>query len=234
MKSDMRLRHFYFLLLTSIILFQCSSPLKKYELTAIRWEKDIQEFEKLDTTEKYAENAILFTGSSSIRLWKTIEKDMAPYPVIQRGFGGSTMSDVAYYIKRIVYPHQFRAVVVFVANDISGKITDKTPEEVLNLFTYIHHTIRNKFPDKPIYFIEITPTNSRWTEWPKIQKVNDMAKQFCQSRPNTYFIETASLYLGADGKPNASLFAEDQLHQNWEGYKIWTKAIKDKLDATLK
>lgn len=230
----MIVRHSYFLLLISIPLFQCSSPLKKYELTAIRWEKDIQEFERLDTIEKYPENAILFTGSSSIRLWKTIEKDMAPYPVIQRGFGGSTMSDVAYYIKRIVYPHQFKAVVLFVGNDITGSLIDKTPEEVLNLFMYIHRTIHSRFPDKPIYFIEITPTNSRWKAWPEIKKVNAQIQQFCQSKSNTYFIETANLYLGSDGKPNASLFAEDQLHQNWEGYKLWTKAIKDKLGTTLK
>ncbi len=53
------------------------------------WQSDIDgfapaiaEFEKLDQTEQYPDDAILFTGSSSVRLWKTIAEDVAPYPVI--------------------------------------------------------------------------------------------------------------------------------------------------------
>ncbi|MEZ6075925.1 MAG: hypothetical protein R3C56_09695 [Pirellulaceae bacterium] len=75
----------------------------------------------------------LFVGSSSIVLWKDIAQDMAPYATIRRGFGGSKFSDVAVYIDRLVKPHQFDAVALFVANDISGSKTDKTPEEVLRL-----------------------------------------------------------------------------------------------------
>ncbi len=228
----MPFQRYYFIALI-LLLCQCTSPLKKYEQTAIGYEKDIQYFEHLDSTENYSKDAILFMGSSSIRLWNTIAQDMAPYPVIQRGFGGSNMADVAYYTKRIVYPHQFRAVAIFVANDITGGTADKTPEEVLSLFTYIHRTIRKKFPDKPIYFIAITPTNSRWKVWPQAQQANALIKDFCGKKTKTYFIDTASLYLGSDGKPRAELFRDDQLHQTEAGYQIWSKAIKDKLNATL-
>lgn len=232
-RGFMLIKRYYFLVAAIVFLCQCSSPLKKYELTALQYEKEIQQFEKLDSTETYPANSILFMGSSSIRLWNTIRQDMAPYPVIQRGFGGSNMADVAFYTKRIVYPHQFRAAVIFVANDITGGLADKDPEEVASLFAYVHKTIRQKFPGKPIYFIEITPTNSRWKVWPKIQQANSLVKKFCARKSKTYFIETAQLYLGVDGKPKSELFREDQLHQTTEGYKLWTQAIKAKLDATL-
>jgi len=82
----------------SLLLLSCS-PLKKYrELPEVKaWEPDIQKFEQLDKTEKYPDDAILFAGSSSIRLWSTIEKDMSPYHVIQRGYGGAKMSDFIVY-----------------------------------------------------------------------------------------------------------------------------------------
>ncbi len=216
-----------------LVLCHCTSPLKKYETKVTEWEKDIREFERLDSVETYPENSVLFTGSSSIRLWKNIQQDMAPYPAIQRGFGGANMADLAYYTKRIVYPHRFRAVVIFVANDITGGSADKKPKEVASLFAYIHKTIRQQFPGKPIYFIEVTPTNSRWKFWPQIQQVNGLIRKFCAQKSDTYFIETASLYLGEDGKPKSELFIEDQLHQNAEGYQLWTKIIKAKLAATL-
>jgi len=39
--------------------------------------------------------AIVLTGSSSFARWQTMEEDLAPLTVLPRGFGGSTMADVA-------------------------------------------------------------------------------------------------------------------------------------------
>ena len=77
----------YIILLISFILLSCS-PIRKYQnLPEVKfWEKDIQKFEQLDKSEKYPENAILFAGSSSIRFWTSLGKDMTPYQVIQRGY----------------------------------------------------------------------------------------------------------------------------------------------------
>ncbi|MCU0353488.1 MAG: GDSL-type esterase/lipase family protein [Cytophagales bacterium] len=221
--------------LAVLLLFTaCTPPLREYEQAARQWETDIRRFEHLDSTETDPANAILFTGSSSIRLWETIREDMAPYPVIQRGFGGSKMSDVAVYTKRIVYPHRFRALAIFVANDITGSADDKTPVQVADLFAHIHRTVRKKYPTQPIYFIEITPTNSRWKVWPQISQANQRIKAFCERQRNTYFIDTAAAFIGPDGKPRADLFISDQLHLNREGYKLWAEIIRKKIDATLR
>ena len=65
--------------------------LEKYREAAVKeWELDILKLEKRDQAEVHTADSILFIGSSSIRRWKTIAPTMAPYPVIQRGFGGSS------------------------------------------------------------------------------------------------------------------------------------------------
>jgi lysophospholipase L1-like esterase len=155
---------------------------------------------------------------------------MAPYHVIHRGFGGSKFSDLACYIGRIVYPHTLKGIVIFEANDISGSKTDKTPGEVAELFRYIVKQIRKKFPVTPVFLIEITPTESRWAVWPNIREANRMLKEDCENLPHVYFIETASWYLNDKGLPRKELVKADQLHQNREGYHIWSKLIKDQLD----
>lgn len=122
-------RHFQVILL--LLLVSCS-PLRKYQdLPEVKaWETEIVKFEVSDRKETYPNDAILFAGSSSIKLWSTLAEDMSPYPVIQRGFGGSRLSDLAVYAERIFKPHPCRAIVLFVANDISGSDRDKSPDEV--------------------------------------------------------------------------------------------------------
>ena len=98
-----------------------------------KWEDEILKLEQLDATEKYSDDAVLFVGSSYIRLWANMKTDLKPYKTINRGFGGSKFSDVAYFIKRLVYPHQFKAIVLYVGNDIVGSNLDKTPLQDLEL-----------------------------------------------------------------------------------------------------
>lgn len=219
-----------------IVFATCCSPVKQYKSDpeVLKWEKDIQAFEQLDATESDPADAILFTGSSSIRLWSTIEEDLAPYAVIQRGYGGAKLTDFAVYTERIIYPHKFKALALFVANDITGGKSDKTPQEVLELFQYIVKQVRKKYKDEPVFFIQITPTNSRWKVWDKISEANNIVKNYCSKEKDLYFIETADRFMGGDGKPRAELFREDQLHLNSEGYKIWTAVIKEHLDKVLK
>ena len=220
---------------TLLLLFIVScSPLKKYKNSVQGWEADIRKFEYLDSVQQYPADAILFMGSSSIRLWNTLSEDMKPYNVIQRGFGGSKFSDVAWYTPRIVYPHKCQAVVIFVANDIVGSDEDKTPAEVASLFSYTVRKIRRKLPDVPVFYIQVTPTERRWSVWPKIQEGNALIRDLSTKLRNVHYIETADYFLNQEGKPRQDLFIKDKLHLNEEGYKVWTRVIKNNLDAVLK
>ncbi len=222
---------FVFLSITILAFILSCSPLSKYKTNVRNWEADIRQFEHLDSTENYPDNAVLFMGSSSIRLWKTLQEDMKPYKTIQRGFGGSKISDLAWYTSRIVYPHKCAAIVIFVANDITGSAADKSPKEVASLFKDIVKTIRKKLPETPVFYIQVTPTESRWKVWPRIQEGNNLIRN--ASLPNVYFIETAKFFLNKENKPDSSLFLADNLHLNAEGYKIWTQVIKSNLDSVL-
>ena len=225
----------YLLLLLSLAFISCS-PVRKYQnLPEVRfWEKDIQKFEQLDNSEKYPDDAILFAGSSSIRLWTSLDKDMAPYHIIQRGYGGAKLSDFVVYAGRIFDPHQCKAIVLFIANDITGTQLDKTPKEVAALFRNVLRTIRKMHPATPVFWIAITPTASRWKVWPEIQKANALIKEICDNQKNTYFIKTDFAFLNEKGVPNDELFRDDKLHLTEKGYAVWTEIIKKELNNVLK
>lgn len=221
------------LLFLGLVISSCS-PFKKYAGTQDKWEKEVSNLLEKDKTETYSDDAILFIGSSSIRLWDDIAKDMAPYEPIRRGYGGAKFSDLIHFTERIVYPHNFQALCIFVANDITGGNDDRTPKEVLTLQKQVIKTVRKKYPAVPIFQIAITPVNSRWSVWNETQQANALMKANAEKTPNLYFIETADGYLGEDGKPISALFRDDQLHMKPDGYHIWARIIKAELDKVLK
>ena len=222
------------LLLLSLAVLSCS-PVNKYQShPEVRsWENDIQKFEQLDKTEKYPDDAVLFAGSSSIRLWNSLEKDMSPYNVIQRGYGCAKLSDFAVYASRIIDPHPCKAIVLFIANDITGTKEDKTPKEDALIFKTILKTIRKTHPVTPVFWIAITPTSSRLKVWPEIQKANDQIKNICDRQKNSYFIKTNFAFLNENGKPKDELFRDDKLHLTEKGYAVWTQIIRTELNNVL-
>ena len=238
MKSLFHVSLTKFSLFTFLIvsLGSCSKAvdMSKYQEASKVWEKEIQQLEAKDKAETDPQNAILFVGSSSIRLWKNIKTDMQPYPIIQRGYGGSKFSDNIFYVERLVKPHDFKALVMFFANDITGGNNDRTPEELAAIVKETIKKVRAIKPNKPIFLVEITPTNSRWKVWSKAKQANELLKNMSQNMKKVYFIETAAAYLDAEGKPRSELFGPDQLHQNQQGYDIWAAIIKKRLDEILK
>ncbi len=220
----------WFLFCTTVLLISCS-PLKKYYAKDRAWAlSEIEAFEKLDETRVYPDDAVLFIGSSSIRLWKTLEEDMKPFNVIQRGYGGAHFRDMIFFTERILADHKLSMVVCFVANDISGSSRDGTPKEVLGLFKLFVKQVREKHPTIPILQIAVTPTKSRWKHWDKINQANKLIKAYCEKKENLYFVNTVPAYLDKDGQPKPEWFVSDQLHLNTEGYEVWNGLIKSKIE----
>ena len=125
----------------SIFIFSSCSVLKKYDEKSRKWAyPEIEAFERQDTIVDYPNDAILFIGSSSIRLWKTLTREMHPYPIIQRGYGGAHFRDMVFFSDRILSDHQLSMVVCFVANDISGSKDDGTPK---GCFVFLNISLNN-------------------------------------------------------------------------------------------
>ncbi len=211
-----------------------TDPIAAYRADATkRWEAEIKKLEERDQQEADPEHSILFLGSSSIRLWKDLDSDLAPWRTINRGYGGAKFSDLAVFADRLAKSHQSEAVVIFVANDIVGKADDKSPQEVARLFKYVVSEVRKSHPTQPVFLIAITPTPSRFKAWPQIQMANIELQKVCDGDPSLHFIATESKYLDSAGNPIPKYFLDDMLHQNRDGYAVWSSIVKPELDKVL-
>jgi lysophospholipase L1-like esterase len=188
-----------------------------------RWEADIQKFEEQDRQTPPVENPILFVGSSSIRLWD-LKKSFPDLPAINRGFGGSQISDVLEYTDRIVLKYKPKQIVFYAGdNDLaSGKTAGTVAEDFAKFASRVHAAL----PETPIVFITIKPSRARWKLWDEAQSANRRIKVQAEFDKLLTVLDIAPLILGDDGEPNLELFRDDKLHLNEKGYERLTEALK--------
>lgn len=193
-----------------------------------RFAADIAAFEAWDRQNSAPKDAVLFVGSSSIRMWQTAQA-FPELSIINRGFGGSHASDVVHFAPRIVLKYKPR-IIVFYAGD--NDIADgKTPEQVAGDFEQFVKLVREELPNTEIIFLPIKPSLARWKLWPKMQETNSLVKQFVEANVGMQYVDIAAPMLGSDSQPRPDIFLSDGLHMNERGYQIWNSILADKLAA---
>ena len=219
----------------AFVLVQCG-PSYTYRAHQNDFAQEVAQLVEQDKTLSQRDY-LLFVGSSSIRLWDDMESDMKPYATVKRGYGGAHFYDLIHHTQTLIAPHQnARAILCFVANDIEHPWGDPkpkmTPQKVLRLAQNFSDQVKKLHPNTPLYFIEITPSPSRWALWPEISQANDLIQSWTEKTPNRYFISTRKAILGPDGQPQTHLFIQDGLHLSRAGYQVWTEQIKGGLRQT--
>jgi lysophospholipase L1-like esterase len=187
-----------------------------------RWDEAIAAFAAADLRQAPAPGGVVFVGSSSIRLWNDLDKQFDA-PVVNRGFGGSRLSDCVSYVDRLVVPHQPRLVFVYAGdNDLAE---GRAPEEVATQFTAFVERVRASLPDTRIAYISIKPSPARKALLPQIRVTNALIRDYTATHANLDFIDVFTPMLSADGAPRGELFRPDTLHLNDSGYALWKKVI---------
>lgn len=193
------------------------------------FQKEIDAFKKKDSQQPPAANSILFVGSSSFTKWTDVQDYFPGYPILNRGFGGSTLVDVIRYADDVIIPYHPKQVIIYCGeNDIAASDTI-TPQIVLKRFQQLFSIIRKKLGKVPVGFISIKPSPSRWKMEVKFVEANRLIKQFLSKQSNASFINVHNAMLNADGSVMKDIFIGDNLHMNAKGYHIWQPIIQAKL-----
>jgi lysophospholipase L1-like esterase len=217
----MKLKINWHRVLVIFLLFYCINA------SAQPFFEDIQAFKKQDSASFPPANAILFVGSSSFTNWKDVNNYFPAHTIINRGFGGSSLTDVIRYSNEIIFPYQPKQIVIYCGeNDIAGA-DSVTGKMVFERFETLFKNIRNKIPGVPIVYISMKPSPSRWLMKERMIDANKRIRKYLKKKKHATFINVWPKMLGPDGKPLALLFLEDQLHMNASGYAIWKTQLEN-------
>ena len=194
---------------------------------------EMNAFLKADQKQMPPMGAVLFMGSSSIRMWDTAH-DFPEIPTINRGFGGSQIFENTLYVDRIAAPYQPKIIVLCAGtNDLA--YGNKTPPQVFREYRDFVAKVHAVLPDTRIVYISINPTVARWNLEAQTLEANHLIEEwtFENNIPTEKlnFINSHAVLLTADGRPPAELLRSDNLHFNSKGYEAWTAIVKPRVLA---
>jgi hypothetical protein len=189
-----------------------------------KWEKEVTALEDRDRKNPPPKEGILFLGSSTIRMWKTLGEDFPGLPVYAHGIGGSWLADSIYFADRLVFPYHPRQIVVYAgSNDLDSH---RTPERVLSDFKILVKTIQARLPQTRIMYLPVRPCEVYGKFLDKVRITDELLQAYCATDARLLYIDTYTCSLTADGQLRPEIFMADQLHLNREGYAIWSAVIR--------
>ncbi|TDU71375.1 lysophospholipase L1-like esterase [Prosthecobacter fusiformis] len=184
-----------------------------------RFSKEIAAF----SAQPAQSGGIVFTGSSSIRLWKTLEKDFANLPVLNRGFGGSVANDLVVHFDTLVARHEPKLIVTYTgSNDINAGLT---VEETLSDYTRFLNKVHEQLPEARVIITSVKIGEKRITQIPQVHEVNRQLKMWAEDHDWARYVDCTSYLADEKGHPIRIYYAKDLLHLSPEGYVEWTKIL---------
>lgn len=188
-------------------------------------DNDVEELRRRAANEE-KECDVLFFGSSSIRLWKSLAEDMAPLKVVNRGYGGAMMRDVHYNYHTVLADYSPKAFVFYCDNDLGGFGRDLYPTELFDLYRLLVVRLQEDYPEVPIFILSIKFNENRAAKREQHRLFNAMMTDWAEHTEGVTFVDVNTPILNPDGSVNNCYFESDLLHVNREGYRVWTKVLK--------
>ena len=188
------------------------------------FESEILAFEEADRKQMPPAGGVVFVGSSSFKTWN-LEDNFPNRGYINRGFGGSTMADAAYYVDRIAIKYKPRTIVLYEGdNDVNAGVSGEAIVASLDKFV---RTVHAKLPQTKIVFISIKPSIARWSLVDRMRAANDMIKAYVDRNDNMAYVDADYVFMGWNHKPRPELYdPQGLLHPSAEGKKIWASLME--------
>jgi lysophospholipase L1-like esterase len=194
-----------------------------YGQDPLRFEQEVEQI-----NDKYADvplgnDLILFTGSSSIKMWKDLQDYFPDHHIINSGFGGSQTNDLLHFADELIIRYQPKKIFVYEGdNDISA---GKPIEEILDNTHELVEKIKKQLPGATIYLISAKPSISRWHLKDRYMDLNQQFMDYSQSHDHVEYVDVWTVMLDKEGNPKADIFLEDNLHMNKAGYDLWSEVV---------
>ncbi|MFK7933463.1 MAG: GDSL-type esterase/lipase family protein [Saprospiraceae bacterium] len=220
------MKQFTFIFLLLIGTYACKTSQTDNLPDPSRFASEIAQFENIAPVA--AKEVVVFTGSSSVRMWKNVQDFYPQYLVINTGFGGSQMSDLLHYLEETVLRFQPSKVFIYEGdNDVNAGQSLKT---IMQQTHKVVKEIEKKLPQAEIIIIGAKPSPARWHLKAEYLDLNNSLKVFADSKANRFYADVWTIMLDDNGMVREDIFIEDRLHMNDKGYQLWDQVMRLFLD----
>ncbi|WP_372948247.1 GDSL-type esterase/lipase family protein [Mariniphaga sp.] len=213
----------YFIAITFLFLV--------YNLNAqdpTRFQSQIKELVQKEHQFEPGKKLALFTGSSSVLMWKDVADYFPEFNVINNGFGGSHFSDLIHYYEKLIPKYNPDYLFIYEGdNDIAS---DKKPGKILKEAKLLVDRIQRDLPETKLVLISPKPSVARWHLRKNYEKLNKKLERLANKTDNLEYADVWNAMLDENGQVFTDVFLDDNLHMNKKGYDIWGKVIQEHLE----
>lgn len=194
----------------------------------IPFQKEVDNRAKEIDEAGWVKGSAVFTGSSSVRMWKNLQEQFPDAAIINSAFGGSTADQLLMHLNKTVLRFEPAKVFIYEGdNDInSGQEISDIMENLDELVTKIH----SEYPNAIVNLIAAKPSPSRWDKKVSYLALNDLIRQYATTHDKVHIVNVWDIMLDDTGKPRADIFIEDNLHMNEKGYELWKEIFTPFMD----
>ena len=188
-----------------------------------RFASEITAFDTTEALSSNGDDVVVFTGSSSIRMWANLKQAFPKHFVLNRGFGGSHFSDLLFYLDELVLRYKPTTVFIYEGdNDIDA---GKNPKTVFKDAKEILKRTRKELPVAKVVFIAAKPSIARWHLKEKYEDLNGRLEKLAGKKKLVAFADVWTAMLDENGVVRKDIFINDGLHMNEKGYEIWRAVL---------
>lgn len=191
---------------------------------AAQFEEAIRAYEKNDALTPPPRGGILFTGSSMLYSWSSLEQDFRGLPVFARAFSGWRMADAVTYAERINVAYRPHIIVLQAGG--ADLAEGRSPEQVVGLFQDYVSKVRKLLPGVRIVFLGSSPHPFRPRGREDQQRLNNLIAAFVTGQKNLFYVDLWTAMLGPDGKVRQELYVTDSYVPSADGYALRAKLIR--------
>jgi len=204
-----------------LLLIQGSYSLQAQD--PARFKSEVEQLVNADHNLDLSKKLVVFTGSSSVRMWKDVQSYFPAYQVINNGFGGSHFSDLLHYYNELIL--RFTPDILFIYEGDNDIQSGKKPEDIIKEVKTLVKMIRKDLPQTRIILISAKPSVARWALKNEYETLNKGLKKLSKRKKSVEFADVWSAMLDENGEVFKDIFLQDNLHMNKKGYDIWGEVI---------
>lgn len=181
-----------------------------------------------DSAERQGACALWFIGSSSVRRWSTVGRDMQPWIAHNRGIDDASYPEIR---ARFANEHaQAPGAIILYAgeNDLANGTPVRTVLRQLAMFVEERRAAEG---NTPILLLSMKPSPKRAYILRDQLLFNAAARHLAMRDPSIHYLDvTTPLMETAKAK---NLYQPDQVHMNARGYAIWADVVTKALASVM-
>lgn len=205
------------------LLLSLSLSAQDYKSVARNFAEEVAKFEALTVSEG---PVVVFTGSSSVRLYKNVAALSDQIEILNTGFGGSTAFGLLTYLEETIL--RFKPKQVFIYEGDNDIAAGRTTATIIAHLNSIFQRIWSELPETEIVFIAAKPSPLRWDKHEQYEALNAAIERMAKRDKRLSYADVYSVMLDGD-TVREDIFIQDRLHMNEQGYALWDEVIRPML-----